>query len=55
MGVETRQEKGKKSNKEYVNERIITVGNQSSNGQRSLLGAHCRCSEIFSEHYLECP
>lgn len=51
--VETREEKGKKSNKDYVDERIITVGNPSSNGLRSLLGARCRCSEMFSGHYLE--
>lgn len=28
VGVETREEKGKKSSKEFVNKRIITVGNQ---------------------------
>lgn len=55
VGVETREEKGKKPSKECVNERIITVANPSSNGQRSLLETYCRCSEMFSEHYLEFP
>lgn len=42
-------------NKEYVKDRIITVGTWGSNRQRSFWDAHCRCSEMFSEYYLEFP